>query len=261
MYSFESRVRFSEVDESGAMSVPALIDYLQDCSLFQAEELGRGVTHAREARLVWLLAAWKIQILRMPRFTDPIRVSTWATAFKGLFAHRNFTVAAPAAPGTEAPGAEGTAQGGGELLARADSMWFLYDSRTGHPVRPTPDEVDPYAADLRDAPLDMPAAQRRIPVQGEGVACDPVVVTAAHIDTNHHVNNAQYVAMAMGALSTRAVEFDAREVDVQYLEAARMGDTIVPVVHPPLGEDVAGQGYVVSLESPAGQRFAVVRVL
>ena len=31
MYEFDSRVRYSEVDHHGTMTVPALINYFQDC--------------------------------------------------------------------------------------------------------------------------------------------------------------------------------------------------------------------------------------
>ncbi len=61
MYSFQSTVRYSEVDESGALSVPALLDYLQDSCLFQAESLGHGVAYTRECGLAWLLSAWRVE--------------------------------------------------------------------------------------------------------------------------------------------------------------------------------------------------------
>lgn len=43
MYEFDSRVRYSEVDHHGTMTVPALINYFQDCSTFQSEQLGYGM--------------------------------------------------------------------------------------------------------------------------------------------------------------------------------------------------------------------------
>ena len=49
MYEFDSRVRYSEVDHHGTMTVPALINYFQDCSTFQSEDLGIGTTVLKEA--------------------------------------------------------------------------------------------------------------------------------------------------------------------------------------------------------------------
>ena len=37
MYEFNSRVRYSEIDHHGTLTLPALINYFQDCSSFQSE--------------------------------------------------------------------------------------------------------------------------------------------------------------------------------------------------------------------------------
>lgn len=236
MYSFQSTVRYSETDETGTLSIPAMINYLQDCSLFQTEGLGVGVTHAQEVGRRWLLAAWEIEVVRLPRFTERIEVSTWARSFHGLFAGRNFLM-------RDAAGAD---------LVRADSLWFMYDDATGRPIRPPKEETDPYRDDIaQGVPLDLPPIQRRIPVQGEGLSAAPVTVTRAHIDTNHHVNNAQYVDMALGVLPGG---INVTRLDVQYCEAARLGDVVHPSVHAIEG------GYVVSLENEQGAPYAVVRV-
>ena len=39
MYTFDSRVRYSETDEEGNLSVVGIMNYLQDCSTFQSEDL------------------------------------------------------------------------------------------------------------------------------------------------------------------------------------------------------------------------------
>ena len=244
MYSFQSSVRYSEVDESGTLSLPALLDYLQDSCLFQAEALGRGVTHTRECGLAWLLAAWRVEIDRLPRFTERIEVSTWATAFNGLYAHRNFAV--------DACDASGRAT---ERLVRADSLWFMFDAHRTRPVRAPLDETSVYDDDLaHDAPLAMESARRRIPVAGDGAPADSLLVTRAHIDTNHHVNNAQYVAMAHGVLPEGMT---VRCLEVQYATAARLGDTVYPRVHRPSSED---PGWVVVLSDADDRPYAVVRV-
>ena len=43
MYTFDSRVRYSETDENGTLSVTAAVNYFQVCSTFQSEGIGRGV--------------------------------------------------------------------------------------------------------------------------------------------------------------------------------------------------------------------------
>ena len=62
MYEFDSRVRYSEVDHHGTMTVPALINYFQDCSTFQSEQLGYGMdwyngSEGREKSVAFILLA------------------------------------------------------------------------------------------------------------------------------------------------------------------------------------------------------------
>ena len=39
MYQFQSRIRYSEVDSEGRLTMASLINYFQDCSTFQSEDL------------------------------------------------------------------------------------------------------------------------------------------------------------------------------------------------------------------------------
>lgn len=56
MYTFDSKVRYSEIDHRGTMTLPALINYFQDCSTFQSESLGFGVKAAKEKKKAWILS-------------------------------------------------------------------------------------------------------------------------------------------------------------------------------------------------------------
>lgn len=77
----------------------------------------------------------------------------------------------------------------------------------------------------------------------------PIVVTEQHLDTNGHVNNAQYIRMAASALD---VPVDVRVLRVQYKLMALLGDTIVPRLHQ------TQDGVTVDLASPDGTTYAVV---
>ena len=90
MYEFDSRVRYSEVDHHGTMTVPALINYFQDCSTFQSEDLGIGTAVLKEEKRAWLLSYWQVILNRKPELGEKITIGTFATEFKGLFGNRNF---------------------------------------------------------------------------------------------------------------------------------------------------------------------------
>ena len=234
MYSFSSTVRYSEVDETGGLSLLSLINYLQDCSTFQCEHLGVGIDHLRERRIAWFIAAWDIDILARPRFNERIEIATWAYGFRGIYGLRNFAIRDEA----------------GNDLVRADSLWFIYDLDAQRPIRPPKEEADPFLP--ADPQLEMTPLSRKIVAAGEGEARESVIVANHHLDTNHHVNNAQYLEIAREAVPEVS---PIRHIDVQYKQAAQLGDIIVPCVHPGEG------GAVVDLVSGDGKTsYAVVRL-
>lgn len=232
MYSFESRVRYSEVDQDRKLTVTGMINYLQDCTTFHSESLGVGIAHMEKQKRAWMLSSWQIVIERCPVFGEAIVVSTWPYAFKGIYGYRNFTITSPA----------------GEILVRANSIWFYLNTETGTPMRIREEDMAPYRPD--EAPmLSMDYAPRRITLAGTYQEGEPVTVLRHQIDTNHHMNNAQYVEIAREAL---AEDCRVRELRAEYKKAAVLGDAIFPRIY--RQEDSAA----VSLCDENGSPYAVV---
>lgn len=235
MFTFNSKVRYSECDAEGLLTIPALINYLQDCSTFHTESIGFGLEHCASLGFAWFIAAWQIRIGRLPRFTEEIRVSTWPFAKNPNLANRHFLV-------------ETTA---GEHLVLADSLWFPFDLDKGRPVR-IPESEKSYLSD--ESPLTLPPTRRKIKLAGEGMPKTPIVVAEHHLDSNHHVNNGQYVSMADSVIRAYDEEFCAGSLQVQYKLAARLGDVIVPSLY------VEDDGYAVDLAQENGASYAAVRM-
>ena len=54
MYTFNSRVRYSEIGNDETLSMYGVINYFQDCSTFQSESLGLGIDALNERHRAWL---------------------------------------------------------------------------------------------------------------------------------------------------------------------------------------------------------------
>ncbi len=235
MYSFDSRVRYSECDEDGRLSLVGLVNYLQDCSTFQSQSLGIGLDFMSEHHFAWFISAWQIEIASLPRFYDPIRVSTWAYGMKRTQAGRNFSIDAP----------DGTS------YVRADSLWFVYDTEAKVPVR-IPESQLAYAEDTPR--LDLPPTRRKLDVVGPYREARPVTVAEQHLDTNRHVNNAQYIRLSCDALGELGEAFEPHRICVQYRQMALLGDLVVPRVHE------AEDGLCVDLTDGKSGSYAVVQL-
>ena len=206
MYTFESRVRYSEVDAEGKLPVPGIIDYFQDCSVFQSEDLGVGVQYLKSKNRAWVLNSWQVVIERFPLEGDLVRTSTWASGFERLIGLRNFTMK----------------DENDAMLAYANSYWVYMDLETGRPVKASPEEIAVYAP---EPALPMEYAPRKIKLPDSLEEKEGLKVPKSWIDSNHHVNNSQYVRQAWNELPLYT---NIQQVRVEYKNSAKLGDLMIP---------------------------------
>ncbi len=233
MYTFKSRVRYSEIDATGTLSLNGVINYMQDCSTFQSEDLGVGIEYLKSKHRAWLLNSWQIVIHRYPKLCEEIEIGTQAYDFSSMFGHRNFILR----------------DSNNQVLAVANSLWILVDTITGHPVKIRKEDVDIYGS---GQPLEMEYAGRKILLPKEMEEQNSFIVESYHIDTNNHVNNGQYVQMAMTCIPQQVT---ITQIRAEYKRQALLHDTIVPYVGKIENE------YVVSLNDTNKKPYAVVSFL
>lgn len=231
MYKFNARIRYSEVDSEGKLSLESLLDYFQDASTFHSEDLGLGVEYLNKMRLAWVLSAWQIVVERYPRLCEQVVIGTAPYDFKSFLGFRNFLME--------------TADG--ERLAYAGTIWTLVDLDKMKPVKPTSEMLEAYVLEDR---LEMDYAPRKILLpEVEGVIQDEIEVRTHHLDTNLHVNNGQYVRMARECLPEN---YGIRQMRAEYRIQARLGDKIFPVVF------TEGDTVTVTLNNESDQPYSVV---
>lgn len=230
MYSFNSQIRYSECDSQARLTLAALLNYFQDCSTFQSEALGVGGEYLKENNLVWVLSKWQIVVDRYPRLCEEVEIGTFPYAFKGCFGYRNFLMRTT----------------GGEILAQANSLWTLLNLQQQTIASPTEKMKQAYEIEEK---LPMEYASKKIAVPGEGVYEDPIIIKKHHLDTNNHVNNGQFVDMAMNSLTT---DFAIGQMRAEYRMQAHLGDELIPYVAR------TQELCVVSLQNREGSPYAVV---
>lgn len=208
MYSFDSRIRYSEVDSEGNITFNAILDYFQDCSSFQSEDLGVGIDFLKEKQMAWVLISWQIEVERYPRHGERVKVGTWPYDFKGFYGYRNFIMTNEE----------------GERLAYANSMWVLLDLKNGRPSRLLPEMVEAYQL---DPALAMESCPRKMKLPMQMEAREPFGVHKFHLDTNQHVNNGKYILMAQEYLPQH---FEIGKMRAEYKKSAVFGDMIYPYV-------------------------------
>lgn len=209
IYQFDSRVRYSEVDERKNLTLNGIINYFQDCSTFQSEEIGLGIQHLAERHRAWILSSWQIVIDKLPKFGERIGVQTWAYGFKAFYGDRNFAIL----------------DEGGNRIVRANSLWVYMDTESGKPTKLEREQLEGYPMGAR---LDMDYAPRKILLPEHMAEMEGFSVLRHQLDTNHHVNNGQYVQMAREFLPEG---FQVYQMRAEYKKAAVLHDAIIPRVY------------------------------
>ncbi len=208
MYSFNSRVRYSEVGVNGRLTISAAIDYMQDCTTFHSESLGLGVEVLKGYNRAWFLNSWHIIIHELPKIAEDIVIKTWPTEFKSFMGLRNFEISSPE----------------GVPYVQAESLWVYVDTKSGRPVKPTAEEISRYET---FQPLDLGKFERKIKLPEGMEEFSPLTIRKYQIDTNGHVNNCEYARMAEEYIpDDRSI----REINIEYKTSSYYGMKLIPKV-------------------------------
>lgn len=204
MYTYNTRVSYSRLDKTGRVPYHEIINYLQDCSTFQSEELGVGVEHLKAQNKAWVMLAHKIQIVRELQLGEEIVVGTCPTDFGKVMATRQFFIKDKT----------------GEFVVKAESIWGLIDIQERIPIRIA--EEDCYKYNLENA-FDSIRPSRKIRFSGDSEFLGKVEVSGIDIDTNGHVNNANYLRMIWDYLPENEYY---NQVEIVYNKEALEGEKI-----------------------------------
>ena len=232
MYSFKSKVRYSEIDDKGYITLGSILDYFQDCSSFQSDYLGIGMDYLMSQKRGWVLVYWDVRIERYVKSGEDIEIFTWPHELKGCFGYRNFCI----------KDAEG------RMCAYADSLWVYMDLENMRPLRAEPAIKEKYATSPK---INMEDKGRKVNAPDELLIRQPFRVRKSDIDTNGHVNNSQYVKIAAEYIPDNKI---AGSVRVEYRDATYLGQTFEAKTA------VLNDTLYVVLENGSGQTSAIVEM-
>jgi len=214
-------IPYFNVGSDRKLRITSLMQYLEDMAIRQSEACGIGLDFYEEHNVAWVLAKWDIEVVQYPVFTQEITITTEPVSFRNYFGFRRYEVR----------------DAGGELLAKANTLWIYIDMVRKRPIPVTEEIISAFGV--------SPESNRPLPIK----APKPPE-TAAHetqfrirlgdIDTNRHVNNIRYIEWA---LETLPPEFSngkkVSRVMVDYRKELKYGDEVFSTAEIEQNGDVA----------------------
>jgi len=233
MYTLDYLVTTSTCDSEGRLKLYSALQMMQDCSEMWIDSEPAARKFFNDNNMTQLLATRQVEVIRVPRFKERLSVTTSIYEVMPMYGFRNTFIR--------------DAQG--NPCYRTWSMGAFVDLATGKLARISDDAI---ASLTLEPKQEMNYRGRRISLpKQDGTVMDPVRVMRADIDYNRHMNNANYVRIAMELLPEG---FEVRDMRVEYRIAARLGDLLTPTVY-----SIEG-GYIVSL-AVNGQPSAIIEFL
>ena len=210
MYSLNYIVTTSTCDSEGRLKLYSALQMMQDCSEMWIDSEPVVKQYFAEQNMAQLLAFRQVEIIRVPVYKEELTVTTSVYGMKPMFGFRNTFIC--------------DAQG--KPCYKTWSMGAFVDLANGKLKRVDDATI---ASMTLEPELEMNYRDRRIilPKQG-GETLEPIKVLRADIDYNKHMNNANYVHMAMELLPD---DFEVKGLRVEYRVAAKLGDSLIPTIY------------------------------
>ena len=206
IYQQKFHINDAAVDCFGRLKPSMLLFYVQEVAGIHAASLGAGFDALMEKNLFWAILRTHVQISRMPRSGETIRLETWPMPTSRV-AYPRSVVAYDEQE---------------QEVFRAISLWCLMDTKSRSMVLPGKSGVM-VEGTLRGNELTVPGA---LSIKGlENSVARPV--RFSDLDRNGHMNNTRYMEW-IGDLLPSAFHqcHDPKEFTICYHSEAREGEPL-----------------------------------
>ncbi|MBQ9821253.1 MAG: hypothetical protein IJM58_03950, partial [Muribaculaceae bacterium] len=211
MYTLNYKVTTSTCNSEGKLKLYSALQMMQDCSEMWIDSELTARKFFSDNNMTQLLATRQVEVVRVPGFKEDLTVTTSIYEVMPMYGFRNTFIR--------------DAQG--YPCYRTWSMGAFVDLATGKLARLSDEAIASLTLEPKQK---MNYRGRRIilPKQ-DGTVQKPVQVMRADIDYNRHMNNANYVRIAMELLPEG---FEVHDMRVEYRIAAKQGDLLTPTLYP-----------------------------
>lgn len=207
VYQEKKRVACYESDSTEKMLPTTAMNYFQEASTNQGNELGLGGDYLKANNLAWFLVKYAIRFNTYPRYQDEVNVTTRATGMEKFCATRRFTIEDPI----------------GVVQVVADTQWLLINRESEKMARiDEHPEFEAYECFEKGEPIFKKIAKiNRIDLEKS------FSVRFLDIDFNKHVNHVKYLAWAIEVLPLEVVKTKVlSEAKIVYKAQCFYGDQI-----------------------------------
>ncbi len=212
MYEMKTRIRFSETDKNGVLSMSGLLRLFQDCGYAHAYIRGQTPMPDMLQKSTWYLVKWHIERYKMPRCHEEVKLATWIYKQGGSIAYKQIIL-------TNAVG---------EILALGDTMWAYVDIESEKPCMP-PTSI--WQSEDFGKKIELKHTHKRIAHidfnNSDIKALPERMIDYNLVDINNHANN---VLLTECAMKLSEYGENCSYLAAEFLRQAKIGEHLYPYI-------------------------------
>lgn len=180
VFDIDYTIGYFEVDNDFSLTPSGLAVYLQDAAILNSDAIGYTMEYFNNEKKGWVIINWHIDILRMPKKGETIKICTWCDDCKKMIAERSFVVYDI----NEIP------------IVKAISKWVYMDLEKRRPVKIDEDMASKYNS-LNVKAIENEDYKMYDFSDSDFVSEKSFNVRRRDTDTNGHTNNTKYIEWAV----------------------------------------------------------------
>ncbi len=207
IYSKKFEVTLSDVGENNELSNKGILRFLQEIACIHSGLCGSSPNTVKETGIAWIVLNWKLHVYSRPRWNTTLIVKTWPSKQKFVSFYRDFEIT----------------DENNNLVATASSKWIPMDITTHSFAKITPEFSNRYK--VVDKHVFSEPIQEKFTEPENSAFMKEYVVLQRDLDTNHHVNNLNYLDFACEALPVN-ISCNFSDVEIMYKNEAKLDDIL-----------------------------------
>ena len=202
-------ITFSDVDINNKLSNKGILRIMQEIAGLHSSSLGYGLNDSNKTGYAWLLLNWKLRVFSRPKWESTLTVKTWSKSMNPLFAYRDVEIL----------------DSNNNLVAVGSSKWILFDINKKSLIK-IPTEVKESFPNVDKSVFEEKFVEKLKEPENSNFVYE-YSIQRRDIDTNHHVNNLNYLDYAYEALPEDVfANINLSNVEIMYKHEAKLGDKI-----------------------------------
>ncbi len=202
-------VTLPDVGEKNGLTNKGILRMLQEIACHHSALSGFSVNESTITGFAWILLNWKLQVFSRPVWNTKLKINTWSSKHTLIAFYRDFEIL----------------DENNNLIAIATSKWVLFDFNKNGIAKITKEMEDRYThvdKHVFDGPMD-----EKLRESENSKFISEYTVCRRDIDTNHHVNNLNYLDFAYEAIPEDIFfNNDFKNVEIMYKHQAKLGETL-----------------------------------